>query len=342
MTDCVKFQNIGQFRDAVKLLKLRLCYDGIDKNGAPKYKKIFIFPTVRFYSTVKAHGTNAAFRQDTPSGEIIFQSRERVIDPTTDNAGFATTFWPHRDAIKQLFSRTRMLLSFDGQIIIYGEWAGGNIQKGVGLSQTPKTFYLFAIKAIRGEENISILPHHADFDVVAHGLNIPYIQNITDFGCRILNVDLNAIELTQNKIVKWVEEVKKRCPIAWSYGVEGVGEGLVFIAEHPYSDIMFKAKGELHSVSKVKTVGSVDIERVNSIKELVAVVCTENRMLQIFNNLNDLGIEVSQANTGRFIKAVIADCFKEELDTITANGVSGKDFHAAAQQIIVRFFHERV
>ena len=342
MPDCIKFQSIGQFRDAIKLIKSKLCYDGTNEDGTPKYKQVFDFPTVRFYGTVKAHGTNAAFRQDTPNGEILFQSRERVIDPTSDNAGFATTFWPYREEIKELFSQIRTELSTDEQIIIYGEWAGGNIQKNVGLSQTPKTFYPFAIKAIREVEIISIFPHHATFDAILYGVSVPHIQSIADFGSRILDVNLNAPELAQNQIVEWVGQVEACCPIAKSYGVDGIGEGLVFIAEDLLSGIMFKAKGELHSVTKVKTVASVDVERVNSIKELVAVVCTENRMLQIFNNLNDLGIKASRTSTGQFIKAVIADCFKEELDTITANGVTGKDFHAAAQQIIVRFFHERV
>jgi RNA ligase len=335
MIECVKFQSIGQFRDAIKLIKLRLCKD----------KQIFTFPTVRFYGTVKAHGTNAAFRQDTPDGDIIFQSRERVIDSTSDNAGFATTFWPHRDTIKELFNQIRSIILtsiVDGQIIIYGEWAGGNIQKSVGLAQTPKMFYPFSIKVTQGEHVSFVSPHHAIFDVIMGNPPITFIKSIAQFGSRVLDVDLNAPELMQNQIVEWVEEVEKGCPIAKSYGVDGVGEGLVFIAGHPYSDVMFKAKGELHSVTKVKTVGSIDVERVNSIKELVSVVCTENRMLQIFNNLNDLGIEVSRAGTGQFIKAVIADCFKEEIDTITANGVTGKDFHAAAQQIIVRFFHKRV
>ena len=348
MVDCVKLHSIGQFREAVKHLKLHAAYDGKDDEGKAKYKHVSDYPTVRFHGTVKAHGTNAAFRQEHSEGDILFQSRERVIDPISDNAGFAGHFWTHQESIKDLFLKIRMSFQKDqfqwpaGQIVIYGEWAGGNIQKSVALASTPKKFYVFSIKVIVNGDQFVYHPHSPEFAKIFESSTVKDLCTIIDFGHFVVDVDLNSPEIAQNKIVDLVEQVEKCCPIAKTYGVEGIGEGIVFIGEHPYSDTVFKAKGDLHSVSKVRTVASVDVERVNSVRELVTVIVTENRMQQIFDNCLDLGIETSRLGTGPFIKAVIADCLKEEMDTILENGIEVKEFCTVAQRVIVSFFHQKV
>lgn len=100
--------------------------------------------------------------------------------------------------------------------------------------------------------------------------------------------------------------------------------------------------GTFHKGSKVKTVASVDVERIASVRELVSVVVTENRMRQMFDSMDDHQIERTIKNTGQFIKLVMADCFKEELDTITENGISGKEFAAMASPVIVKFYHANI
>jgi hypothetical protein len=349
MTKCMKFRSIGQFRDAVKQIKLQESYDGKDEEGNPKYKKVFNYPTVVFRGTVKAHGTNASFRQEYPEDDILFQSRERIIDPLSDNAGFASNFWPHRQAIKELFLKIRFAYQKDqlnwpsGRIIVYGEWAGGNIQKSVALAGTPKLFYVFSIKIVTESGNDFVyFPHCSVFSEIFNQPIVKDVQSISVGGEFIVSVDLNSPEIAQNQIVEMVDAVEKCCPITKTHGVEGIGEGIVFVGEAPYSDIMFKAKGELHSVTKVRTVASVDIERVNSVKELVDMIVTENRMQQIFDNATDLGIELSRPGTGSFIKAVMSDCMKEEMDTILENGITTKEFANVAQRVIVQFFHQLV
>lgn len=153
----------------------------------------------------------------------------------------------------------------------------------------------------------------------------------------------NQPEIAQNEIVALVDRVETACPVGRFYNVDGIGEGIVFTGTTgSYAGLTFKAKGEKHSVSKVRTVANVDVERIASVRDLVATVVTENRMRQIFDNMNDLQIERTRANTGQFIKTVLADCFKEELDTITENGISGKEFAGLASPVIVKFYHGNI
>lgn len=83
-----KFPSIEQFRNTVKSVQLTHDYVGRDTNEDPIYEHISDYPVVQFTGTVKLHGTNAAIR--ICNGEITYQSRENVITPQKDNAGFAT------------------------------------------------------------------------------------------------------------------------------------------------------------------------------------------------------------------------------------------------------------
>ena len=79
--------------------------------------------------TEKLDGTNAAI-QITPDGQMLCQSRKRIITPEDDNFGFAR--WAHANADE---------LAKLGVGIHYGEWWGLGIQRGYGLKE--KRFSLF-------------------------------------------------------------------------------------------------------------------------------------------------------------------------------------------------------
>lgn len=78
--------------------------------------------------TEKIDGTNAciAIHND---GTYHVQSRNNIITPENDNAGFAKWVQDHWDTIQLL-----------GPGYHYGEWWGGNIQRGYGVE---KRFSLF-------------------------------------------------------------------------------------------------------------------------------------------------------------------------------------------------------
>lgn len=338
---CIKFPSIDQFRNALKNIKHQMCYDGQDEQGQAIFKRIHDFPTVKFYGTVKAHGTNAAIRQDTADSELLYQSRERVITPLDDNAGFAGYMESNLEDVSSYIRRLRLM--FDVQdtspILVYGEWCGGNIQKGVALSQLDKMFIVFAVR-IGTELNTQwIRPNIDRFDTV-HATALK-IYSINYFGHYSIDVDLNNPEIAQNKLVEITDAVEAECPIGKTFGVSGIGEGVVWFCDDPVyqAGSVFKVKGEKHSASKVKTTATIDVERVESLKALVDTLVTENRLNQMVGVLKDKeGLDVDPKNTGAFVRLVIADCVKEELDTIVENGFDVKTFGGAASKKISNFF----
>ena len=91
-------------------------------------------------------------------------------------------------------------------------------------------------------------------------------------------------------------------------------------------NLIFKVKGEEHSTSKVKTLASVDVEKINSINELVNSLVTENRCNQGLDMaLNQHNLEICVKNIGSFLKWVSHDIIKEEQDTIIQNNFLLKD-----------------
>lgn len=91
------------------------------------------------------------------------------------------------------------------------------------------------------------------------------------------------------------------------------------------SGMWFKCKGEKHSVSKVRTLAPIDIDKVNSINECVEQICTESRMEQGIDVLREQGLEIDIKNMGPYLKWLASDCIKEELDTIIASNLEPKN-----------------
>src|ERR1035437_2929878 len=77
-----------QFRTVVKNVQHRASYIGMDSDGSAIIDKSRKSPTLRYEGTVKLHGTCSAV--GISSGvEMWYQSRENIITPEKDNAGFA-------------------------------------------------------------------------------------------------------------------------------------------------------------------------------------------------------------------------------------------------------------
>jgi hypothetical protein len=80
---------------------------------------------ISFRGTIKLHGTNSSVRH-TKDGELISQSRTRVITPVSDNAGFAFFVEKKKDSILEICKIVRDSYGIDpsNDLIIYGEWIG--------------------------------------------------------------------------------------------------------------------------------------------------------------------------------------------------------------------------
>lgn len=350
----VKFPSIDQFRNVIKQVRDRAKY-----RGQP-------LPVLQFNGSVKLHGTNAGVIKDPRTNEIWCQSREQIITPEKDNMGFARFIseLPCR-GIDTYFNIAATVYGHNnvkqGDLIgIYGEWCGQGIMKGVAISQVPKRFVVFGIKVYTpGEvtedgqdcgESHWFSPKQLAlvqelYDVEMYRIEPDYkgrIFCIQDFQTWTVEIDFSQPELIQNYLVELTDGVEKLCPVGKSFGVDGIGEGIVWRCisswSYPFdsgidvsmvqiktNDLIFKVKGEKHSDTKVTTTASVDVEKVATIKEFATNVCTDHRLEKMIEKMKETNIEVNIQNTGQFLKLVGSDVIKEESDTIDTSGLDRKD-----------------
>ncbi len=301
-----KYPSIEQFRNVIRTVKSIHDYQGKDEEGEPIYKHISNYPILKFQGTVKLHGTNAGIVKYS-DGRLEFQSRERVLSLDDDNAGFMNTMMS-KD-LEFLFSGFKS----NEYIAIYGEWCGGNIQKGVAINGVDKMFVIFGIKV--DDVWVELQPHIQD--------NPKNIYNILQFPTYEIDIDFNTPELSQNKLIEMTIAVEECCPVGKFFDKEGIGEGIVFTCT-TNQDLKFKSKGEKHSVTKVKTLNAIDVESVESINGFVESVVSENRLKQGISFFNENNIAVESKNTGEFLRWIVTDVLKEEKDTLEASGLDEK------------------
>jgi hypothetical protein len=312
----IAFPEIQQFRNTIKLVRER----AFDLNILP--------PTLTFVGTVKLHGTNASVVFPAVGGYYC-QSRSQIITPENDNAGFARWVSENIDKFARFLS---------AGVVVYGEWCGQGIQKGVAISQVPKNFIVFAVQGIE----TGIYMNHYRIRACTEFLQ----YSIYDYPYWELDIDFNRPEDIQNKLVELTNAVEAECPVAKAFGVSGVGEGIVWWPmNNPNFNVhglAFKVKGEKHSETKVKTLAAVDVEKLATIRELVDSVLTEHRLEKRIDALKEQGLEVDIKNTGAFLKLVGTDVYKEEKDTIEASGIPVGDVMGAVQKKAKQWWMEKV
>lgn len=302
-----KYPSIEQFRNVIRTVKSKHDFQGKDDNGDAIYKHLSDYPTLTFEGTVKLHGTNAAIVQYKDRRE--YQSRERVLSLEQDNAGFM--LYMSGLKLDYLFKD----IPFNDYIAIYGEWCGGNIQKGVAITGLPKMFVIFGYLV----DDIWV-----DIPNIECGYSIHAgIYNVDRFPTFTVDIDFNQPEAIQNELIRLTIAVEEKCPVGAYFNVEGIGEGIVFTCTTDPT-LKFKSKGEKHSASKVKVLNTVNTEELESIREFVEYSCTLNRMEQGLQYLRDNGFPIHQTAIGDFIRWIVTDILKEESDTIINNQIDIK------------------
>lgn len=294
-----RFPSIKQYKSAVRYMR----------------KHCQTHTKLNFVGTVKLHGTNGSVIVS--KDKVTYYSKNRKLTVENDNFDFATSMSQH----EAVFKKMAKYYSPDGSIPItfFGEWAGKGIQKGVAISELPKSFYLFSIGF--GEKIYPLWALKLTYE-----FPVDNIFNITQDCVYTIEVDVNNPQLITEKIKKLVEEVEKECPIAKKRGVTGIGEGIVWgCRQYPTNqDLWFKAKGKKHSASRVKEFVAVDPEVYAKIYEFVGYAVTHNRLMQGIQYLEEMGYTLEKKNTGHFMRWVCSDIAKEESDTIEASGLNKK------------------
>ena len=260
----VKFPEIGQFRQIIKTVHDRTRYAGKDENGDAIYDHSTPLPVLKWSGTIKLHGTNSGVTM-TKDGDIYAQSREHIITPDHDNAGFAFFVESHKNIFADMFKTIDMKDA--DYITIFGEWCGANIQKGVAICNLPKMLVIFAVKLAYEDDTKKSI--YLTDDETKHLKSIDNkIYNIMDFENYTIEIDFNNPHLIQNKLIDLTIAVETECPVGKAFGVTGIGEGIVWKCHYNDDVLRFKVKGEKHQSSKVKTLAPVNTEKINSIKEL--------------------------------------------------------------------------
>lgn len=319
----VKFPSIEQFRKVVKTVNDKSAFTGLGSGGNPTFDYNKPKPIITFTQTVKIHGTNAGVGLTT-DGKFFQQSRNRLISVDNDNAGFAN--WCEDSNRKPflmrylsdvLYSAPNSINNHITQVVLFGEFAGQGIMKGVAVSEIEKSFFAFGLYFLH--EDGSVTKSTAIDSLENNNLNI---YNIFMFDNKTVDIDFNNTEETINKIIEDTLSVEDECPVGKYFGVSGVGEGVVLLSE--CGNYIFKSKGEKHSVSKVKTMTSADTYEMSNIENFVSDVLTENRLKQGIDYLKEMGFDIDNTSTGEYIKWVQADILKEEGDIIESKSLDIK------------------
>ena len=249
----IKFPSIEQLRNVIRHVKTNAQYAGKDNDGNAIYDNSRQLPTLKFRGTVKLHGTNAGIVYDLDSDTFTYQSRERELSLTSDNAGFMLWAMSHEGDWRFLCENI-WVPTGTKKIAIFGEWCGSGIQKGVALTQLPKMFVIFAIKAVNEEGNSTWLDISEEKGYYfccgcEDGGNDHTIHSIYEFPTFEIDIDFKFPEIAQNKMIEITEEVEKECPVGKHFGVSGTGEGIVWTCvSEGWNDsgTWFKVKGEAH------------------------------------------------------------------------------------------------
>lgn len=328
----IKMPSIEQFRNVVQSVERRYTFVGLDENGDGIYDPTLPKPTLTFKGTVKLHGTNASVAYNKPSG-MWYQSKDSIITPQDDNAGFAffadNNCTPFLKLMLEVAERENIDRNTN-TITIYGEWCGGKIQKGVGICNLPKSFFIFGVKVtpIVDQYDNEAVNRNPAYWVSSSNLRLPEyrIFNIEDYPTYTLDIDFNNPSAVQTILNDLTLAVESDCPVARAFGFpETLGEGIVWICNTDEEMYRFKTKGDKHASSKGKTIGDVDIEKLNTITEFIDYAVTESRFNQALENTFPNQEPIDIKKMGDLIKWVVNDVIKEESDTLAGNNLEPKE-----------------
>jgi hypothetical protein len=316
MTDKLyQYFSTVQFKNVVK-----------EANKRAREQSISI-PKLNFRGTIKLHGSNCSVYSELNNIRLVKQSKNNVITQEKDSYSFALFVDNHEKVFTELFEKIKTHYSNQKLAVIYGEWCGQKIQQLSSFANLDYMYFIFAIKLIDKNEkeywlNEKEIKTLLDKDKLINN----QIYCVFDFKTYDLEIDMSYPQLSQNDLVLITQEVEKCCPVAKTFGVNGVGEGVVWrCTNEGFNDLVFKVKGQEHSVTNVTTLASVDTEKVNSTYEFIEKVVTENRLKQGPDYLKEQHLDVNRQNISVFLSWMAKDCIKEEKDIIVESNLNEKD-----------------
>jgi len=325
MTNHVAWTEIANFHNVRKTLKT---YPEL-LNGDP---------VVLYWAKVKLHGTNAGVKV-TPDGQVFALSRSAVITPESDNAGFARFVHENQTEFAKLARPS-------GDVIVYGEWCGKGIQKGVAVSEIAERVYaVFAVRMMRQGGNELVVDREEILDLMRFMCMrrvyvIPWyapeaqpVEFLIDWSA-----DAETLQSTVDEINLHVLAVEVCDPwVKAEFGLEGTGEGLVLYPRtkahqgyKAFGDVGFKAKGEKHQIVAHTKPVQVDATAAATAAAFAELVATEGRCDQGCRLVNGGELGFDMKNMGAFLKWMNTDILKECQAELEASGLDEKAAMRAA------------
>lgn len=339
----LKFPSIESYRHAVANVRRACEYHGV------------ALPTIRYKGRVKLHGTNAGIHFNTVTGEVTAQSRERVLVPGgLDNHGFCAWVKENENSLREYFVKLMKPLNETG-FTVYGEWIGPGIMKGVAINQLPtKKFVVFSVSfdddIIHTDDGQTLSVFYNCPSNQERGLSLSPPDNvhfIDEVPAVVLDIDFSRPDEAIPELERITAAYEDCCPFGAMFGIKGIGEGLVWTPELFFGDIdipinnaqlfraWFKTKGEKHgnkaTNNKVKV--AVSAEKIEDFNTLCEQLLPEWRLNQGLENVSAAHGGISREHTGEFIKWVVSDVHKEELDVVEASEFEWK---VVAQELTKR------
>jgi hypothetical protein len=308
---------------------------------------------ITYRSKIKLDGTNAAVRFE--NGVLQgFQSRTRDISPGDDNYGFASwasqVSWPEVPFIES-----------HPVTVIHGEWAGPGIQKGTSVSRIPeKSFFIFAIEFSTNEIDENTGSWKNSFFETNPDIIQAWLGDMSSNNIHVLPWFSDPITINLNndtQVKNWVDSINdliqkiETCDpyINDLFGVEGLGEGLVFYPvslpfskeRNAWKNFAFKAKGEKHRVKNTNKSVEINPQILLGVQDFVNSFVTEQRCLQGLNIVLN-GDTLSSSYIGPFIAWVSKDIKKESQVELDESGMDWKQVCGAVSRAAQRWIISRL
>jgi len=311
MSEMIAFPSIESLRHVVKGTQIRCKI-----NNLP-------LPKVDYVGTCKLHGSNASVRF-TADGQIIPQSRNRVLSVGDDNFGFAA-----------FVEKNKKVFNFFGpnaDFTLYGEWCGAGIQPKVALEKLEKHFVIFSM--LHNDVMYSVANVFDLNEVNCEPFNKAGIYFIHQIPTYKITVDFSRPEDSIEQLTDWTLEVEKECPWGKFRGVSGIGEGLVFSptdTKLPF-EMTFKCKGLEHKKDAKAPKVEVAPEVMQNQRALAEKLLPDWRLEQGISALRERGLDIEPKNIGEYLKWISLDILKEEQDVMDANGTDWKTINPIVLQ----------
>jgi hypothetical protein len=336
-----EFSSIDTFvKEHLRDVQMASDYRGKDELGYPIYCHDRPYPTLTYTALHKIGGTNCGIFLR--NGEIGFQSRSREL-VSEDQNGFKAYFSLYTKVLEKLFTEIKQMYNTNSNNInIWGEWCGSGIKDRHSISKLGhKVWIVFSI-AIDGVKQP--LNKH----ICNHTINC---YNILEWGSHTISINYADFPegawkndaILPDYLQKWVDDLTLECPVSKSFGIVGLGEGMVLTSNElsprtgePY---LVKLKNSLYD----KVVIAPLEKTLNPNVDLyVAKMVTGARLTQWFDSLSNTNTLLDMKLVKSFQDLLIADCVKEGQIWETEYNITQKEWEPAVRKASTNFFKEQL